>query len=44
MKSTGATIIVVEDEPGIRTTLCGILIEDTGYKVIGLMDNYDRRF
>ena len=32
----GATIIVVEDEPGTRITLCGILLEDTGYKVIGL--------
>ncbi len=31
-----ATIIVVEDEPGIRATLCGILVEDAGYKVIGL--------
>ena len=36
MKSTGATIIVVEDEPGTRATLCGILMEDAGYKVIGL--------
>ncbi len=29
------TIIVVEDETGARTTLCGIL-EDAGYKTIGL--------
>jgi len=36
MKPTGATIIVVEDEPGTRITLCGILLEDIGYKVIGL--------
>ncbi len=36
MKSAGATIIVVEDEPGTRATLCGILMEDAGYKVIGL--------
>ena len=36
MMSTGATVIVVEDETGTRTTLCGILLEDTGYKVIGL--------
>ncbi len=36
MKSTDAIIIVVEDEPGTRATLCGILMEDAGYKVIGL--------
>ncbi len=35
MKSTGATIIVVEDEMGARTTLCGIL-EDAGYNAVGL--------
>ncbi len=29
------TIIVVDDESGIKTTLCGIL-EDAGYEVIGL--------
>jgi len=26
-----ATIIVVEDEPGTRATLCGILMEDAAY-------------
>ena len=31
-----ATILVVEDEPGIRVTLCGILMENAGYRVIGL--------
>jgi len=36
MDSTDATIIVVDDEPGTRATLCGILMEDAGYKVIGL--------
>ncbi len=36
MESTGSTIIVVEDEPGTRATLCGILMEDAGYQVIGL--------
>ncbi len=36
MKSAGATIIVVEDEPGTRSTLCGILMDDAGYKVVGL--------
>jgi len=36
MMPTDATIIVVEDEPGTRITLCSILREDTGYKVIGL--------
>ena len=36
MKPKGATIIVVEDEPDTRATLCGILMEDPGYKVIGL--------
>jgi len=35
MMKTTATIIVVEDEAGTRTTLSGIL-EDSGYKVIGL--------
>jgi len=35
MKSATATILVVEDEVGARTTLCGIL-EDAGYRVIGL--------
>ncbi len=35
MTPTGATIIVVEDEAGTRATLGGIL-EDVGYKVIGL--------
>ena len=35
MKSTTAAIMVVEDEPGTRATLSGIL-EDVGYKVIGL--------
>ena len=35
MTPTGATIIVVEDEAGTRATLGGIL-EDAGYKVIGL--------
>ena len=35
MKPPEATIIVVEDEIGARTTLCGIL-EDAGYSVIGL--------
>jgi len=33
--STGATIMVIEDEIGTRITLCGIL-EDAGYRVIGL--------
>ncbi|MFC1914056.1 ATP-binding protein [Chloroflexota bacterium] len=33
--SAEATIIIVEDEKGARTTLCGIL-EDAGYRVIGL--------
>ena len=33
--STGATIILVEDEMGARVTLCGIL-EDAGYQAIGL--------
>ncbi len=32
---TKAKIIVVDDEPGTRVTLCGIL-EDVGYKVVGL--------
>ena len=41
MKPTGTTIIVVEDEPGLRATLCGILLEDTGYKVIGLESGAD---
>ena len=35
MITAGATIIVVEDERGVRATLCGIL-EDAGYRVIGL--------
>ena len=35
MIPAAATIIVVEDEIGTRTTLCGIL-EDAGYEVIGL--------
>lgn len=35
MMLTGATIMVVEDDTGTRTTLCGIL-EDAGYRVIGL--------
>ncbi len=35
MKTTDASIIVVEDEMGARATLCGIL-EDAGYSVIGL--------
>lgn len=30
-----ATIMVVDDEPGARVTLCGIL-EDAGYRVIGV--------
>jgi PAS domain S-box-containing protein len=41
MKPNGTTIIVIEDEPGIRATLCGILIEDTGYKVIELEKGAD---
>jgi len=40
MMSTGATIMVVEDEIGTRTTLCGIL-EDAGYGVIGLARGAD---
>ncbi len=35
MISSGANIIVVEDEIGSRATLCGIL-EDVGYNAIGL--------
>ena len=35
MTSIEATIIIVDDNAGLRTTLSGIL-EDTGYKVIGL--------
>ena len=35
MMSETASILVVEDEVGTRTTLCAIL-EDAGYKVIGL--------
>ncbi len=35
-----ATIIVVEDERGARTTLCGIL-EDAGYAVIGFEKGAD---
>ena len=37
---TEATVIVVEDEPGTRAILCGIL-EDTGYRVIGLKKGAD---
>ncbi len=33
--TTIATVIVVEDETGARTTLCGIP-EDAGYRVVGL--------
>ncbi|MFC2020916.1 ATP-binding protein [Chloroflexota bacterium] len=36
MKLMDATIIVVDDQSGTMSTLCGILMEDTGYKVIGL--------
>ena len=35
MIANSSTVILVEDEPGTRATLCGIL-EDTGYEVIGL--------
>ncbi|MFC1931777.1 ATP-binding protein [Chloroflexota bacterium] len=35
MTSNAAAIMVVEDEPGTRATLSGIL-EDVGYKVVGL--------
>ncbi len=41
MKPMGATIIIVEDDPGTRATLCGILMEDPGYKVIGLEKGTD---
>jgi len=35
-----ATIMVVDDEPGARVTLCGIL-EDAGYRVIGVEKGAD---
>jgi len=38
--STDATIMVVEDEIGTRTTLCAIL-EDAGYRVVGLEKGID---
>jgi len=41
MKPNGVIIIVIEDEPGIRATLCGILMEVPGYKVIGLERGVD---
>ncbi len=40
MMPAAATIIVVEDERGARTTLCGIL-EDAGYAVIGFEKGAD---
>ena len=40
MTPAAATIIVVEDEKGAMTTLCGIL-EDAGYEVIGLEKGAD---
>jgi signal transduction histidine kinase len=40
MTPEAATIIVVEDERGAMTTLCGIL-EDAGYEVIGLEKGAD---
>ncbi len=40
MTTTAVTIILVEDEAGIRTTLTGIL-EDAGYGVIGLRKGLD---
>jgi PAS domain S-box-containing protein len=36
MKQTGATILVVDDESGIRASLCKILMEKTDYKAVGV--------
>ncbi len=38
--STPAIIVIVEDEASTRATLCGML-EDAGYKVIGLKKGAD---
>ena len=40
MTLAAATILVVEDDAGARTTLCGIL-EEVGYRVIGLEKGAD---